>query len=591
MQLTLTHPQWLWALIALLPLVLLEWRAARRAERALEALVGKREEHRLLEQRRVGQRRAGALLRLGALACLILGAAGPEWGREVVRRAATGSDIVFLIDVSASMDARDVAPSRLDEARREALSVLDRLEGSRVAVVAFAGDAVRICPLTLERSAVRLALEGLSSASVSLPGTDLGRGLETALKVMPAGRRDEQAIMLWTDGEDLEEGAGSAIDMVANANVRVFAVGCGTPAGDVVPVLDREGRAVDVKRDDAGGPVMSRLDEALLRTIARRTHGGYFSANRPGGELPRLVGALGSVARAARGERLIERPVARFPLFAALAVLLLAVEVMRARRAVRRRASASGTAPGPVTAPAPIGAVTAFAVTCALTLGTAGLAEAQSAWARGDAAFRAGRHAEAESLYAKRLAKGGPDAVRVNLATARALAGRDGAEAPLADLARTDQPAGRAAGYNLGTLLGGRNEFDPALAELRRTLERDPADADARWNYEVLLRRRAEAERKLDSRPDDAEPEREDPQPEPRPSPSAPSQGPPPPQGGQSPAPEPQSSGQNPPPRGTQGMDRAQAERLLGALEELQRLERQRQQRVRVMQEKRGKDW
>lgn len=585
MVLTLTHPDWLWALLVLVPLVLLEWRAARRAERSLETLVGARAEHVLLEQRRRGQRRTGALLRLGALGCLIIGAAGPEWGREVVRRAATGSDIVFMIDVSASMDARDVPPSRLAEARREALSVLERLEGSRVAVVAFAGDAVRVCPLTLERSAVRLALEGLSSSSVSVPGTDLGRALQMAVKIMPATRRDEQAIVLWTDGEDLEERARAAIDDVAAAGIRVFAVGCGTASGDVVPVLDRSGRAVDVKRDEAGAVVMSRLDETLLRTLARRTRGGYFAANRPGGELPRLVSALGSVARAARGERLVERPVARFPWFAALAVLLLAIEVMRARRAAPRVAPPARS--GSVTAPAPIAVLV-------LLLGAGfvsapGRAAAQSAWARGNDAFRAGRYAEAESLYAQRLAKGGPDAVRVNLATARALAGRAGAEAPLADLAKNDGPAGRAAGYNLGTVLGGRNEFEPALRELRRALERDPDDADARWNYEVLLRRQQEAEREPDAQqPQQSEPPPQ--QPQPQPSPSAPTPGAPPRRGGTQPQPQGQTRGGDPPPAG-EGMDRAQAERLLGALEELQRLERQRQQQVRVMQEKRGKDW
>ena len=193
-----------------------------------------------------GSRRTGALLRLGALTALIVGAAGPEWGREVVRRASSGSDVVLVLDISASMDTRDVAPSRLGEARREALAALDRLVGSRVGVVAFAGDASRLCPLTLDRSAARLTLESLSSASVSTPGTDLGRALRMAARVIPPGRRDEQAIVLWTDGEDLERGARAALDELAVSGVRIFAVGVGTAAGGEVPVLDDQGRAVDV---------------------------------------------------------------------------------------------------------------------------------------------------------------------------------------------------------------------------------------------------------------------------------------------------------------------------------------------------------
>ena len=328
----LTDPRWLWGLAALPLLALLEWRVVRGAARRLIQLAGARQPNPLLAQADPARRVLGALLELGALAALLLGAAGPEWGREVVRRTSSGSDLVLVADVSASMDTRDVPPSRIDEARREALAVLDRVEGSRVGVVAFAGDAVRLCPLTLDRGAARLTLESLSSGSVSDPGTDLGRALALAMRVMPPGRRESQAIVLWTDGEDLEQGARGAIEGLAASGIRVFAVGVGTPGGDVVPVLDDQGRATDVKRDEQGVAIRSRLDEDLLRTIAQRTRGAYFSASRPGGELPRLLGALGSLARGSPGARLTERPVARFPLFGGLAALLLLTDLARRRR-------------------------------------------------------------------------------------------------------------------------------------------------------------------------------------------------------------------------------------------------------------------
>lgn len=578
----LTDPQWLWLLLALAPLLLLEWRAAVRSEKGLAKLVGQRPEHALLAQRRTGQRRLGAFLRLGAFVLLVIGAAGPEWGREVVRRGATGSDVVFVLDVSASMDARDVAPSRLAEARREALAVLERLEGSRIGVVAFAGDAVRMCPLTLERSAVRLTLEALSSGSVSNPGTDLGKALRMARRVMPPGRREEQAIVIWTDGEDLEKGAESAIDEIAASGVRVFAVGVGTPTGDVVPVLDDQGRAIDVKRDASGGPVRSRLDQTLLQTLARRTRGGYFSADQPGGELPRLLSALGTVARAARGERLVERPVARFTLFAVLAFLLLLLDRMRARRRVAspdREVVLTGA-----------DARRAGAMAVLLLLLVPPAAEAQSAWARGNGAFRAGRYAEAESLYTKRLEGGGPDAVRVNLATARALSGSpDGVDQALARLAEAEGEAGHVAGYNLGTHLGEAGDYEHALQALRRTLERNPDDEDARWNYEVLMQRQREQERQQ-RQPDDQRPqEQPPPQDQQQQQQGGSGQSPPDPQQG-----APQQQPSNPSPSSStprEGMDRAQAERLLGALEELQRLERQRQRKVRAVQEKPGRDW
>jgi len=580
---TFTDPRWLWALAALPVLFLLEWRAVRRAERALTALAGAREGHPLLAQRRPGGRRLGLLLRLGALALLAVGAAGPEWGRELVRRAATGSDVLLMLDVSASMDVRDVPPSRMEEARREALAVLDRLEGSRVAVVAFAGDAVRLCPLTQDLGAVRLVLESLSTASVSDPGTDLGRALRAARRVLPPGRREEQAIVLWTDGEDLERGAREAIEDLAATGVRVFAVGVGTPTGDVVPVLDEAGRATDVKRDEQGNAVRSRLDESLLRTLARRTRGGYFSASRAGGELPRLLGALGALARSGRGVRIVERPIARFPLFAGLAAVLLVADLARPRRRVAPRAP--GTRAG--------AAARAAALAGAMLL-AAGPAAAQSPWAKGDRAWREGRFAAAESLYALRARGGAPPALRVNRATAAGLAGRrEAAERDLARLVGERGAAGGHARYNLGTFQGARGAYEEALASLRAALERDPGDEDARWNYEIVLRRQREEERRRrESGGQDA------PRPDPDRAPGAgtPSpqpQGQPPQPGGQAPSPSPPAAQapSAPPPGGATGMTREQAERVLGALQDLQRADERNQRRVRVLREKRGRDW
>lgn len=591
-----SSPGWLWLLIALVPLILLEWRAARRGDAALARLVGSRPQHVLLSQRRPGQRRLGAALRASAAALLIIGAAGPEWGREVVRRSAVGSDVILLIDVSSSMDVRDVPPSRLEEARREALAVLERLSGSRVGVVAFAGDAVRLCPLTLDRGAVRLVLESLSSSVVSEPGSDLGKGLRMAARMLPGGRRTEQIIVLWTDGEDLEHGAGDAIEELGRAGFRVLAVGAGTRAGDVVPALDELGRAVDVKRDEQGGPVRSRLDEDLLRRLARRTRGAYFSASRPGGELPRLLAALGSVSRGERGQRLVERPVPRFPWFAGAAALLLAAELGRARRRRERddegqpgrRPAEAGPAPASARssrASAARGAGAAAALL--LLLAPATPARAQSAWAKGDRAFRQERYAAAESLYALRAGRGGPAAVRVNRATARALAGRGAsAESLLAALKDAPGPAGPMASYNLGTLEARGGRLDDALKSLRHALESAPDDADARYNYELALRRQRERQRQ-GSPPPSPSPSRPQPQgqgqdpragsPPPQPPPIAP----------QAPQPDPQRS----PSPGPDGMDRRTAEQLLGSLSELERLEQQRLRKVRVVRERRGRDW
>jgi tetratricopeptide (TPR) repeat protein len=259
--------------------------------------------------------------------------------------------------------------------------------------------------------------------------------------------------------------------------------------------------------------------------------------------------------------------VARFRIFAVVAILLAGFDLLRSRR--RREAELEAGAPlHPGRGPA--------ATALLLLLLVPGQARSQSDWARGDRAFRAGEWAAAESLYARRSRHGGPEEVRVNLATTRAKAGQaDLAERELAGLAAHDTRAGRAAGYNLGTLLGEQGELERALAALRATLKRDPADEDARWNYEVILRGLLQRKEPKRPRPD---PQRQ----------LAGGGGSPPPQNvTPNPAPPPQ-----PPVAGPQGaMNRAQAERLLDALAGLERSQRERQRKVRPTDEKRGRDW
>jgi tetratricopeptide (TPR) repeat protein len=217
---------------------------------------------------------------------------------------------------------------------------------------------------------------------------------------------------------------------------------------------------------------------------------------------------------------------------------------------------------------------------------------AQSDWARGDAAFKRKEWARAESSYARRAHQPKPPSgLLANLATARALQQRaDSVEQELSRLAARPDAAGRMSGYNLGTLLGGRGEYDKALAELRRTLERDPDDADARWNYEWLTRQKKQAEQKPEPSGGKPKPEPEPPQPQPDPQPGQGTPQPDQPQGGPAdnpskPAPVPDAPGMQ------QSMSRQQAEQLLGSLGDLERIERQERRRNQARREKRGKDW
>ena len=204
---------------------------------------------------------------------------------------------------------------------------------------------------------------------------------------------------------------------------------------------------------------------------------------------------------------------------------------------------------------------------------------------RGDKAYRSGKFPEAESLYTRRLNRKDHPSVRLNRATARALSpkpdGRVSALQELEGLSGRADAIGPWSSYNLGTLLGEDNELDRGLAALRKTLEKNPADDDARWNYEVL-RQRQEQQQQQQQQQNSPRPQPPEPQPKGSPPPQPqPSQGQPQPDV----APPPQA------PRPIQGMSKEQAEQILDALQEMQRMEQQRQRKVRVLQEKRGRDW
>jgi tetratricopeptide (TPR) repeat protein len=219
-----------------------------------------------------------------------------------------------------------------------------------------------------------------------------------------------------------------------------------------------------------------------------------------------------------------------------------------------------------------------------------GEARAQSAWARGDAAWRRGDFAAADSQYSRRARKRrAPVEVLANRAAARAqqAPGDTAIEAELAQLGARDDRAGRMSAYNLGTLLGRRGETERALETLRRALERDPDDADTRFNYELVRRRLRDEQEQARRQRSGQQKQPEAPRPEPQAGQTGPGNPPPTPQSGAgSPPPQPAPSGGR-----AQRMTREQAERLLGSLSDLERVERMNARRTQAQRERRGRDW
>ncbi|MDX1675520.1 MAG: VWA domain-containing protein, partial [Longimicrobiales bacterium] len=279
------HPQLIWLVPALPAAVAFAvWVWVRRRRRAARALGSTP----LLERLGAGDLTRTpwdrAALLVGAALALGLAAAGPRWGLESVEEETISADVVLALDVSKSMLARDVAPSRLARERVLAQRVLRELSGDRIGMVAFAGRAYVLAPMTVDHSALQLYLDALDPEIVSQGGSSLAAAVRQATD-MALGRDETRqgTVLLVSDGEELDDEAAvrEAAERAATAGITIHAVGVGTTEGAPIPEA-REGGTESYKRGPDGEVVISRLNEALLRDVADITGGRYVRLGEAG---------------------------------------------------------------------------------------------------------------------------------------------------------------------------------------------------------------------------------------------------------------------------------------------------------------------
>ncbi len=275
----LLRPGQLAWLAAALALALVGWRALRRRRLERETLVAARHKQRFLP----GFSKSIAALRvtLAAMAALFLAlaVAGPVRGYTEKSVARRGLDLVVCVDTSRSMLVRDLRPDRLTRAKREVAGLVERMHGDRVALVAFAGESRDVSPLTHDRTTLRALLERVDTSENTKGGTDLGAALNHALALFDGRSGSHEAIVLLTDGEDLEEQGLEAAKVAAERGIRVYVVGMGTESGGKIPQVDANGRESFVTDED-GREVVSSLRDASLREIARAAGGEYIAAGQ-----------------------------------------------------------------------------------------------------------------------------------------------------------------------------------------------------------------------------------------------------------------------------------------------------------------------
>ncbi len=328
------EPHLLWSLLAVLLVALVSWWLGRWRRAALARLGNVETLHRLSSGPGGEWRLFRLLLLLAGMAALALAMGRPQWGASEQEVRRKGIDLVMVVDVSRSMLAEDLPPSRLERARESIGDLLDRLPDQRVALVAFAGSAQVLCPLTLDHSAARMFLDILDPQLIPEPGTALAQAIEVARGLFDAGQTKYKVMVLVTDGEDHDTEPLEQITAAAEEGIVIFSLGMGTTAGQPIPIRDESGTTVDYVRDDQGQVVTSRLDTAILEQAARLTGGAFYLASAGGQELDRIAERIRDMDRKELSARLATRMEDRFqiPLFLALLALVLEASLSDRRK-------------------------------------------------------------------------------------------------------------------------------------------------------------------------------------------------------------------------------------------------------------------
>lgn len=202
----------------------------------------------------------------------VLGLSRPVVGARLKEHKTRGAEVMIVLDVSNSMLAEDYSPNRLDRAKLAVSRMVDKLKDDRLGLVVFAGNSFVQLPITTDYVSAKMFLNSISTESVPIQGTAVGEAINTALRSFSAQSDKSRAIIVITDGENHEDDPIAAAAQAAELGVRVFTIGVGSPEGKMIPV---DG---DYLRDKDGNPVVTRLDEDVLKEIAAAGKGVYVRA-------------------------------------------------------------------------------------------------------------------------------------------------------------------------------------------------------------------------------------------------------------------------------------------------------------------------
>jgi len=250
-----------------------------------------------------------------------------------------GVEIIFAVDVSESMLAEDVKPSRLAQAKTELSRMVDMMPGNKIGVLAFAGSAALLSPLTNDPGAIKMYLDSLETDSVSTQGTNFQEALTTAKEAFEHGgvSTDEtvkvtRVILMVSDGEDHEPGALEEAKKLADEGIRIFTVAYGTEKGGAIPERDGMGFLKGYKKDRSGQTVITTVKGDALRALAEAGRGGFYFATVGGNQTKQLLEDISKLEKTQFDTTMATQYEERFQWFLFLGIVIAMIELVLGER-------------------------------------------------------------------------------------------------------------------------------------------------------------------------------------------------------------------------------------------------------------------
>lgn len=274
------------------------------------------------------------LVRSVYFSLLMMALLGPSFGSASREIKSVGKDIFICVDLSQSMNAFDVQPTRIEKVKFELQNIVEAFTSDRIGLIMFSNEAYMQCPLTYDNNALNLFIQALNTDLVPNSGTDFGPPLEMALKKLVAdetsvARQKSKIIVLISDGEDFGEETEAVAERIENEGIKLFTLGVGTERGS--KIMTRRG----FKKNNQGEEVVSRINTSSLKKLASETGGQYFEINKSRNDVERLINTINDIEGELRDSKQVDTQSNKYYYFLFAALILMLIDLFISVKVIR----------------------------------------------------------------------------------------------------------------------------------------------------------------------------------------------------------------------------------------------------------------